>query len=155
MVLDEVYRTPTEDIETWLIFFYVVASLTVRRVHVVQFVSRVDCEIWSRRPAGRPWRFPSGRQNFFPPCAQSPPDVLPFERTRAPHGFRANRGRTREASSAVRTKLSAWRPLFRNGCETGSWAILGRRSKRMPNSAAARGRPAANRSLYLCKSTSD
>ena len=98
---------------------------------------------------------PSGRQCVFPPCAQSPPVTAPFERTRAPHGFCANRGRTREASSAVRTKLSAWRPLFRNGCEAGSRAILGRRSKRMPNWAAARGRPAANRSLYLWKSTSD
>ena len=27
-------------------------------------------------------------------------------------------------------------------CETGSWAIPGRRSKRMPNVAAAGGRPA-------------
>ena len=98
---------------------------------------------------------PSGEHMFFPPCAQSAPDTAPLVRTRAPHGARANRGRTREASSAVRTKLSAWRPLFRNGCETGSWAIPGRRSKRMPNVAAARGRPAANRSLYLWKSTSD
>ena len=37
----------------------------------------------------------------------------------------------------------------------GSWATLGTRSKRMPNVAAASGRPAANRSLYLWKSTSD
>ena len=104
---------------------------------------------------------PSGRQCVFPPCAQSPPATAPFERTRAPHGFCANRGRTRETSSAVRTKLSAGRPLLWNRCETGSRAIPGRRSKRMPNVAAAGGRPAENgatpgsESLYLWKSTSD
>ena len=48
---------------------------------------------------------PSGEHMFFPPCAQSAVDT-------APHGARANRGRTREASSAVRTKLSAGRPLM-------------------------------------------
>ena len=102
---------------------------------------------------------PSGEH--VPPCSQSAADTAPLVRTRAPHGARANRGRTREASSAVRTKLSAWRPLVRNGCETGSWAIPGRRSKRMPNVAAAGGRPAENgatpgsESLYLWKSTSD
>ena len=48
-----------------------------------------------------------------------------------------------------------------NRCETGSWATPGRRSKRMPNVAAAGGRPAENgatpgsESLYLWKSTSD
>ena len=85
---------------------------------------------------------------FFPPCTQSAADT-------APHGARAIRGRTREASSAVRTKLSAGRPLLWNRCETGSRAIPGRRSKRMPNVAAAGGRPAENgatpgsESLYL------
>ena len=44
----------------------------------------------------------------------------------------------------MRTKLSAGRPLLWNRCETGSWAIPGRRSKRMPNVAAAGGRPAEN-----------
>ena len=91
---------------------------------------------------------PSGGQS----CAQSAADT-------APHGARANFGRTREASSAVRTKLSAGRPLLWNRLE--SWAIPGRRSKRMPNVAAAGGRPAENgatpgsESLYLWKSTSD
>ena len=97
---------------------------------------------------------PSEEHLFSPPCAQSAADT-------APHGARANRGRTREASSAVRTKLSAGRPLLWNRCETGSWAIPGRRSKRMPNVAAAGGRPAENgatpgsESLYLWKLTSD
>ena len=53
---------------------------------------------------------PSGEH--VPPCSQSAADTAPLVRTRAPHGARANRGRTREASSAVRTKLSAWRPLL-------------------------------------------
>ena len=59
----------------------------------------------------------------------------------------------------MRTKLSAGRPLLWNRCETGSWAIPGRRSKLMPNVAAAGGRPAENgatpgsESLYLWKST--
>ena len=97
---------------------------------------------------------PSEEHLFSPPCAQSAADT-------APHGARANRGRTREASSAVRTKLSAGRPLLWNRCETGSRAIPGRRSKRMPNVAAAGGRPAENgatpgsESLYLWKSTID
>ena len=101
---------------------------------------------------------PSGSHLSFVECglkAQSTADSSPFARTRVPHGARENRGRTREASSAVRTKLSEWRPLIRNGCETGSWATLGTRSKRMPNVAAAGGRPAENgatpgsESLYL------
>ena len=102
---------------------------------------------------------PSGEH--VPPCSQSAADTAPLVRTRAPHGARANRGRTREASSAVRTKLSAGRPLLWNRCETGSRAIPGRRSKRMPNVAAAGGRPAENgatpgsESLYLWKSTID
>ena len=58
---------------------------------------------------------PSGEH--APPCSQSAADTAPLVRTRAPHGARANRGRTRAASSAVRTKLSAWRPLVRNGCK--------------------------------------
>ena len=78
---------------------------------------------------------PSGEQ--LPPCSQSAADTAPLVRTRAPHGARANRGRTREASSAVRTKLSAWRPLFRNGCETGGFtSVLRSWVKAMAASAA-------------------
>ena len=58
---------------------------------------------------------PSGEH--APPCSQSAADTAPLVRTRAPHGARANRGRTREASSAVRTKLSAWRLMPRKSLE--------------------------------------
>ena len=68
---------------------------------------------------------PSGEH--VPPCSQSAADTAPLVRTRAPHGARANRGRTREASSAVRTKLSAWRPLgARRRSRAGAGASAGR-----------------------------
>ena len=102
----------------------------------------------------------SGRHWWRPGCAsvalQSVMDSVPRTRTRCPHGSAENTGRTRASSSAVRTKLSEWRPhpdfgrsmAHRQGCVFGSWATRGARSRRIPNAAAAVGRPAANLSLY-------
>ena len=68
----------------------------------------------SRYTPGGNLRSLSGRHWWRPGSAsvalQSVTDSVPRTRTRCPHGDAENTGRTRASSSAVRTKLSEWRP---------------------------------------------